>query len=816
MIKLESAHIEEFRGIKRLDIDFRKSTFAISGPNGSGKSGVIDAIEFGLTGQIGRLSGTGTQGLSVAEHGPHVDKSKFPDAAYVELKVFLPELNKSATLTRKISTPKKPKVVPDEEDVKAALAQVAEHPEIALSRREILRFILVEPSKRSEEIQSLLKLDDIGKVRSALNSAQRKLQTVDDEAVATLRASEAALQTHLQIPTLKGEDVLAAINQRRKILQLDEFLTIGPDTKLDAGVDASDPKGFNKASALRDIQILTDLVSESSLSAGTPANAIVEALSKLDQSPKLRTALKHRSFIEQGQELISGPICPFCDTDWDDESSLREHIAGKIVQSKEAQEIIDDLRENGTSLASEVVALTTVLTSVTKLADAENESDIASALLAWKVELEQFRTKLQAIEALMSIGDRLKRGWPLVPKQIEKDVATLSSKIKTKPDQTATVEAQTFLAASQARLEAYREASRRRKMAENALAAAKEAYGAYCVVMDDELETLYDVVQGDFSIYYRALNEDDEAAFTAKFSPSAGKLGLDVNFYERGLFPPGAYHSEGHQDGMGVCLYLALMKHLFDDHFTFALLDDVVMSVDVGHRRQFCKLLRTCFPNTQFIITTHDRVWAEQMRSSGLVSSKTSLAFHSWTIDTGPLVESNAEIWVEIRDALAKGKVEVAAAALRQHLEFISRLLADNLGALVVFRSDGGYDLGDLLPNVIHRMRELYGKAADAAQSWSNIELRDEAVKRKEALSRASVASNVEQWAVNKAVHYNEWANFGRKDFEPVIGAFEKLLACFSCVTCGSWLYVSPAKGTPEALRCDCNAISFNLKHKSK
>jgi hypothetical protein len=60
--------------------------------------------------------------------------------------------------------------------------------------------------------------------------------------------------------------------------------------------------------------------------------------------------------------------------------------------------------------------------------------------------------------------------------------------------------------------------------------------------------------RGDFSIYYQALSEDDEAAFTAKFSPSAGKLGLDVNFYGRGLFPPGAYHSEGHQDAMRVCL----------------------------------------------------------------------------------------------------------------------------------------------------------------------------------------------------------------------------------------------------------------------
>lgn len=70
MIKLETVHIEELRGIRKLDIDFKGSTFAISGPNGSGKSGVIDAIEFGLTGQIGRLTRRGTKGLSIAEHAP--------------------------------------------------------------------------------------------------------------------------------------------------------------------------------------------------------------------------------------------------------------------------------------------------------------------------------------------------------------------------------------------------------------------------------------------------------------------------------------------------------------------------------------------------------------------------------------------------------------------------------------------------------------------------------------------------------------------------------------------------------------------------
>jgi hypothetical protein len=222
---------------------------------------------------------------------------------------------------------------------------------------------------------------------------------------------------------------------------------------------------------------------------------------------------------------------------------------------------------------------------------------------------------------------------------------------------------------------------------------------------------------------------------------------------------------------MGVCLYLALMKRLMGNQFTFALLDDVVMSVDAGHRYQFCKLLKTHFPDTQFVITTHDRLWAEQMKSAGLITSASSLAFHSWTIDTGPLVESNAEIWEEIGAMLGRGKVEAASHALRHHLEYVSRHLADQLGATPTFRADGNYELGELLPSVLTRIKFLYGRVADAAQSWGNAQAKEIAAKRKQALSSSNAATSVEQWAVNKAVHYNEWANFGKKDFEPVVAA---------------------------------------------
>ena len=122
------------------------------------------------------------------------------------------------------------------------------------------------------------------------------------------------------------------------------------------------------------------------------------------------------------------------------------------------------------------------------------------------------------------------------------------------------------------------------------------------------------------------------------------------------------------------------------------------------------------------------------------------------------------------------------------HLEYVSRHLADQLGATPQFRADGNYDLRELLPSVLKRMKDLYGKAADAAQSWGDTAAKETAAKRKTALSTSNAAKDAEPGAVNKAVHYNEWANFGRKDFEPVVAAFKELLTCFSCETCESWL----------------------------
>ena len=108
MIKILKLHIEEFRGIRKLDLDLDGKSFVVHGPNGSGKSGVVDAIGFALTGTIARLTGTGTGGLTVQHHGPHVHRRDDPGAAKVTLTFHDVASGQIGTIERTVKSPALP------------------------------------------------------------------------------------------------------------------------------------------------------------------------------------------------------------------------------------------------------------------------------------------------------------------------------------------------------------------------------------------------------------------------------------------------------------------------------------------------------------------------------------------------------------------------------------------------------------------------------------------------------------------------------------------------------------------------------------
>jgi recombinational DNA repair ATPase RecF len=815
VIRVESIKIEEFRGIRDLTLDFKGKNFAICGPNGTGKSGVVDALEFALTGNVSRLSGEGRGDMSLKQHAPHVDSRNKPEKARVTVKVSIPSLRKTVTIARSVKTPALPIVTPSDPAVLDVLRQVEAHPEIVLSRRELIRYVLATPGKRAEEVQALLHLDQVEQVRLGLqkiaNNCEKQLPQLGTVA---MQARDGFLRA-LEVTEFTKAKLLTAANARRAILGLPPLLDLTETTSLKDGMATpgpAKPQRIPKAQALADIQGAREALAEMTSVPTTARVAEVTAdLTDLAGDPAVAADVSRETFYTTGMALIDAGACPFCDTIWE-LGELKRHVQAKIDHMKEVSR---RRKAAETKIAPLIAALRKVKASIDPLAR-------YAALATPAVHIQKARSysatcesAAERLAALLPLADTLTllQNMSIVPQAVLDEIGEFEKAVAALPEPTNQDAARECLTVAQERLEVWRDAMRKQKAAKEQAQRVRQVSDIYVATSDKVLTGIYAEVEKDFAEIYRIINRDDEDKFEAQLVPSMGKLGFDVDFYGRGFFPPGAYHSEGHQDGMGLCVYLALMRHLQGSQFTLAVLDDVLMSVDVGHRRAVCALLKKEFLNTQFIMTTHDQIWLRHMRTEGLIGGR--VQFKGWSVDHGPTQWDERDVWREIDDHLRQSDARAAAALLRHYLEYVSAELCHRLRAPVEYRGDAGYQLGELLPAAIKHMRELYSRAKGAANSWNQREIIEQLAAREAAFAMLAKTSNAEQWQVNVAVHFNSWDNLSKEDFEPVVRAFRELLGGFTCSDCKEYLRVSPDRETPESIRCECGKTNINLHRKS-
>jgi recombinational DNA repair ATPase RecF len=812
MIKVESITIKEFRGIRDLTLDFKENNFAICGPNGTGKSGVVDALEFVLTGNVSRLSGEGRGDISVKDHGPHVDKRNDPAKAEVTAKISLPGSKKTTTIVRNLKNPKTVTVTPPDAEVIAAIKRVERHPEIVLSRRELIRYVLATPGDRAKEVQALLRLDQIEQVRASL----QKIANALEKEIAPLDSSvKQAKDGFLRVTGLTemGKNaVLAAANAKRTILGLPLLVDFTATTSLKDGLAASssETSGIPKTQAITDIKSARDSLNK--LASAETKVQVKDAMAQtktLADDPQAVAGAKQEAFLRSGLSLALSDACPLCDNQWD-LGKLKAHIQQKIFRFEE--------------IAKKKAALATKFSPLTKLL---NEIDAALAPLMQYGALHKppvttqvirtyrtaCRTTIGKLNEESSLTDNLTAlaTFADIPTQVADEIAALEKAVLALPEPSKQDEARDWLTAAHERLESWRDAMRSVAATKAKAELAKKVSTAYTTTSDSVLLGIYQKVEKDFAALYRFVNSDDEEKFEAKLTPSLGKLGFDVDFYGRGFFPPGAYHSEGHQDGMGLCLYLALMRHLQGEGFTFAVLDDVLMSVDIAHRRQVCVLLEKHFPSTQFIMTTHDPIWLKHMRTENLVGSRNLIQFRNWTVDQGPTRWDSRDVWAEIDEYLKNNDVRSAAALLRHYLEYEATELCHRLRAPVEFRADAQYQLGELLPAAIKHKRDLLKKAKASANSWNKKDEVAQVAAREASFVKLVDESKTEQWQVNVAVHFNSWANLSKEEFAPVVQAYKNLFTSFTCAGCLSYLRVSPDRESAEFLCCDCGTTKLGL-----
>ncbi len=802
MIQIKEISIDHVRGIKHFNRELNLVSLAIQGPNGSGKSGVVDAVEFGLTGKFSRLKGLGTKSLTVKEHGKHVDA----DVGKVTLTLFVPSQNREIVVTRTTKNPSKPKIEPNDELANAIVSEIAGHPEIALTRRQIIRFILAESKDRSKELQALLRLDKVQSTCDELRKANAQCSKASQADQQLLSNLTEKLRTHLGVSEITEANVLAVVNQHRSTVglsplpDLDSFLSPAADQNVAAKQEV------NKQNALAEVQAIRDAIADDGISQA--CSQIISQLDTLDSDPTLAIALARHQLIGFGLEALDADECPLCDKEWELDK-LKQHLIAKQAQSEAAKAINDAIEKAASTLS---LALTTIGRDLRNLGMIAKRLSLPDHISELKAAYEKVSAWTNDLKTQAGIASG--RTWissPLKMNSISAAVEALAEMVNQLPEQSATEHSRTFLAEAKRQLSEHKQAKVKSAESERIAELAKRTHAAYQQTSEAVLNELYNHVKADFEHSYRFINEEDESDFESEFNTSENSLEIKAKFYSHGIHPPAAYHSEGHQDGMGICLYLALMKHVFGGDLKLVILDDVVMSIDNGHRKKLCELLRTKFPDTQFIITTHERTWFKQMQTAKLIDSKSAIQFSGWTVDHGPQVFTAESTWDEIEAALQKNDIGLAAWRLRNHLECLSSELADDLGADVVYRADGSHSVGELFPRVCQRFRKLLKQSAKASKSWGHVD-KEEETSQLESRFKDLVTRIEEQesWMVNPAVHHNPWQDFTRQEFTQVVKAYRELLDCLTCQGCKTTVRRnSPVKCTE--ISCMCGCLQFRL-----
>lgn len=810
MIKVEKLRVNNFRGIRSFEFKMDQKSFVVAGRNGSGKSGVIDALEFALTGSITRLTGSGTAGVSVKSHAPHVDVAGTPKDAWVEMTFTVVSTGSSHVLKRSVASPRKATVSPKTPESEAALDWMVQHPEFALTRREIVRFVLAEGKSRADGVADLLGLQRIGQVRALMvrvrNADKRDLEGSET----SLTGRKKALLLASGVDTLDNEALLVVVNTNRTDLGLSPASGLTPKGILE-GVDSSTSSytpSVNRANWLEGLSTLHSSL-ENSLRGdldGQLGQLVEDALDRAN-STEFMTALESDTLLDSALELFDGADCPVCATTWLP-GEFEEVVARKKAESAAARDALAALKMRASLLVPKFRDLQHTIELALPMADAVGQESIAT-----KKQLEVIRaatktlspldtpSELAALAALTESNLKPIEGW----------LAELESKVRALPLPSEADERKSRLRSLSHALYEYTEQERlTAKLSEKSLRsnATCEAFESSTAA---SLLKIYLTVQSKFALFYSAINADDESQFSATLTQSGAGLDMNVDFYGRGEFPPGAYHSEGHQDAMGLCLYLALAQFTLGSGFTLCALDDVLMSVDSGHRRFVVTLLMEEFPDTQFVVTTHDEQWMRQMKSQGFVKGRSVLQFRTWSVDSGPVDWAHYEPWSEIQAFLDAGQVKAAAGSLRSYLEHIGRECANNLAAPVPYKLDGQNTLGELFNSCISTLKSTIKKGKRSANSWGRPELVAQLDAWDTLVQTAALEAKQEEWAINTVVHFNDWENQTPAEFALVVASWRNLMGQFSCSECEGLVNIT---GDRDSLRCACQAVSVNLLDK--
>jgi len=316
-----------------------------------------------------------------------------------------------------------------------------------------------------------------------------------------------------------------------------------------------------------------------------------------------------------------------------------------------------------------------------------------------------------------------------------------------------------------------------------------------CEVFEEKeregIGSVLSAISRDVNDFFVFLHPDDNIE-EVELVPTEGRgIEFKLKRHGREVSPPLKILSEAHLNSLGICLFLASAKY-FNKANAFLVLDDVVTSFDTGHRRPLARLLNEKFPETQFLLFTHDELWFEILKRDLTGGQWVFRELLKWKREEGvDIKDSPRSLKVRIRNDLDENDVAGAANKCRRLIEETLKGRCDGLRVRGL-----DYRMGSA--NDEREASELID--ALTAYLKGNESLRDRESKKTFAHIRAS------QLTTNIGSHHRNLTSTSlvRGDVEAILRDIEEFDLLFVCEKCNTEPHKKYSPARSDLKQCKC------------
>ncbi len=705
MQKIKNLKIKYFRGIVERDLQFEGKSIVLFGENGHGKSSFVDALEFFFKGNVPYLDEAQT--TSTVRHVPHISYKK------KDCKVEIEFLQGAVKAYRTFQD------VPQLPVHLESYFKLGSATPFILRRKYLLDFIVAQPAPRYAQLAALMgikKLDNIelimmrkrDEISDSVVSLQGKLDRAGEE-LKDIFGEEVRSESHL----------VELINKRlqkygKAISSIEDILKIKP--KLVEEIQGID---FEKAGKFKKI---IDKAKNlfSNITFLEKHKEFWMSLDTLLKDKQKIEEIVFQQLLEQGKNLIvekelnKCPLClqPFEVVKRDDviasiERRLKDY---KIVgeQIKEVKRLRTKLNSDLSEYSDKFEDLRKQMFQVGYKKDLDFLDNIKASLDKLRVDSSKEILKIR-LDPLNLYLKRLNEEAPLIKDIITWSEGELQKITVTKKSEeivniidllTKANETYNKITKTSAELD-------KKKKLESHM---KLIYDTFIKIKSDEVQKIYNELEGDFCRYYEHLHPNEESGAIKLEVKRRASAEIKGRFYERDNEDPRGFYSEAHLDSLGLCIFLAFVKR-FNAGFPLIVLDDVVSSIDASHRNRIGELIFTEFPDNQFLITTHDNIWFEELcaaqQAFNVGSKFKNIRIIRWSLNEGPILDKYKPRWEDIEDKLQTRDKQGAGNAGRICLEWILDEMTINLIATVPRKRGNRFEVGDLYSPLKNRVKKL-------------------------------------------------------------------------------------------------------------